>query len=362
VYADVDGNIGWQAAGSAPIRKGWSGLLPVPGSSARYEWNGWLPLSELPRAYNPSKHFIATANHKIIPEGYKHEINFEWSAPFRFQRIEELLAKGSKFTVEDFERIQHDEASLPARELVPLLLRALLLDSRTQMRDAYLMLKDWDHTLRRDSAAAALYESCLQKLQAKFAAQVVPPEAQRLVEATSLLRPMLRAFKSPDSSVFGDNPQVKASLMMSESLLEAINDLQNKFGRDMNEWRWGDLHFAEFKHALSTDEATRTVFDLKSAPRGGDANTVNATGGARFVQRSGASFREILDFSDWDNSVAINVPGQSAQPESQHYGDLLPLWSEGKYFPLLFSRAKIEKNVTERLVLEPKRATQVTKQ
>lgn len=362
VYADVDGNIGWQAAGSAPIRKGWSGLLPVPGSSGKYEWNGWLPLSELPRAYNPSKHFIATANHKIIPEGYKHEINFEWSAPFRFQRIEELLGKGGKFTLEDFERLQHDETSLPARELVPLLLKTLALDSRTQMRDAYELLKVWNYTLSRDSAAAALYETWLQKLQAKFAAHIVPAEVQRLVEAASLLRPMLRAFKNPDIKVFGNNPQVAASLMMSESMVEAINDLQSKFGREMAKWRWGDLHFAEFKHSLSTDDTRRAVFDLKSVPRGGDANTVNATGGARFVQRSGASFREILDISDWDRSVAINAPGQSGQPESRHYGDLVPLWSEGKYFPLLFSRDKVEKNAAERLVLEPKRATQATRQ
>ena len=105
------------------------------------------------------------------------------------------------------------------------------------------------------------------------------------------------------------------------------------------------------------------MFDLKPVSRGGDANTVNATGGARFIQRSGASFREILDLSDWDKSVAINVPGQSAQPESPHYGDLLPLWAEGKYFPLLFSRERIEKNAAERLLLEPKRASQaVTKQ
>jgi penicillin G amidase len=241
-------------------------------------------------------------------------------------------------------------------------LRRLALDSRTRMRDAYLLLKDWDYTLGRDSAAAALYESWLQKLQAKFAAHIVPIEVQRLVEGTSLLRPMLRAFKNPDTKVFGENPQVKASSMMAESLLEAINDLQNKFGRDMNKWRWGDLHFAEFKHSLSTDDATRAVFDLKSIPRGGDANTVNATSGARFIQRSGASFREILDLNDWDNSVAINVPGQSAQPESPHYGDLLPLWSEGKYFPLLFSRGKIEKDAAERLILEPKRTTQATKQ
>ena len=363
VYADVDGNIGWQAAGSAPIRQGWSGLLPVPGNSGRYEWNGWLPLSELPRSYNPSKRFIATANHKIIPDGYKHEINFEWSAPFRFHRIEEVLQKGGKFTIEDFERLQHDETSLPARELLPLLLRSLLIDSRPQMRDAYLLFREWDCVLARDSAAAALYEVWLQKLQTNFANHIVPAEAKSLVGPASLLRTMLRVLRNPADKTFGANPQVKASLLMSESLNEAFRDLKGRLGPDMKKWRWGDLHLAEFKHPLSTDDSRRAVFDLKPVSRGGDGNTVNATGGARFIQRSGASFREILDLSDWDKSVAINVPGQSAQPESPHYGDLLPLWADGKYFPLLFSRETIERNAAERLLLEPKRASQAaTKQ
>ena len=375
VYADVDGNIGWQAAGSAPIRQGWSGLLPVPGNTGRYEWNGWLPLSELPRAYNPAKRFIATANHKIIPEGYKHEINFEWSAPFRFHRIEEVLQNGGKFTIEDFERLQHDETSLPARELVRLLITGTTRSRNTPHQllgyegniqtiyDGRELLRRWDCVLGKDSAGAALYEVWLQKLQTNFASEVVPAEAKGLVGAGSLLRTMLRALKNPDTKTFGVNPQIKVYLLLSNSLHQAVTELRDRLGPDMKKWRWGDLHFAEFKHPLSTDDARRAVFDLKSVPRGGDANTVNATGGARFTQRSGASFREILDLSDWDKSVAINVPGQSAQPESPHYGDLLPLWAEGKYFPLLFSREKIEKNAAERLLLEPKRSSQAaTKQ
>ena len=359
VYADVDGNIGWQAAGSAPLRQGWSGLLPVPGSSGRYEWKGWLPLSELPRAYNPARQFIATANHKIIPDGYKHEINFEWTAPFRFHRIEEVLRKGGKFSIEDFERLQHDEMSLPARELVPLL-GGLTVDSRTTVRDGLELLRQWDCVLEKDSAAAALYEVWLQRLETNFASLVVPAEAKGLVGSASLLAKMMRALKSPDSKSFGNNPEVKAHMLLSNSLHEAVRELGNRLGPDMKKWRWGDLHFAEFKHPLSTHDARRAVFDLKSVPRGGDGNTVNATAGARFIQRSGASFREILDLSDWDNSVAINVPGQSGQPESPHYGDLLRLWAEGRYFPLLFTREKVEKNTADRLVLEPKRGSQAT--
>ncbi|HYV05757.1 MAG TPA: penicillin acylase family protein, partial [Blastocatellia bacterium] len=357
VYADVDGNIGWQAAGAAPVRRGWSGLLPVPGDSGRYEWDGFLPLSELPRAYNPEKHFIATANHKVIPEGYKHEINFEWSAPYRFNRIEEVLGKSSKVTVEDFKRLQHDEASLPARELVPLL-KGRLADFPASIRQAAGLLFAWDGVSARDSAGAAIYEMWIQKLGTKFAERILPSEARVPVGTGALFTTMIRALKNPDVRLFGPNAQGKANLLVSMSFAEAVTELRARLGRDPNKWRWGDLHVAEFKHSLSADEATRSVFDLKTIARGGDGNTVNATSGPKFIQKAGASFREILDLSDWDNSVAINVPGQSGQPESPHYGDLLPLWAQGKYFPMLFSRDKVEKNAAQRLVLEPRGAKQ----
>ncbi|HXG94405.1 MAG TPA: penicillin acylase family protein [Blastocatellia bacterium] len=352
VYADIEGNIGWQAAGLAPVRRNWSGLLPVPGDSGKYEWSGFLPLSELPRAYNPKKHFIATANHKITPEDYKHEINFEWAAPFRFRRIEEVLRAGRAFTVADFERLQHDQVSLPARELVPLL-RAVKVET-TELNEAREMLLNWDNVLSKDSAAAALYEVWIQKLGANFADLIVPAEARSLVNGATLFRKMIRSLNNPDVRSFGSDPKSKRDQLLIKSLAESLAELRSKLGADMKKWRWGELHVAEFKHQLSTNEAVRAVFDLKSVARGGDANTVMATGGAGFRQTSGASFREILDLSNWDNSVVINVPGQSGQPTSPHYSDLLPLWTEGKYFPMLFSREKIEQNSTERLLLVPR--------
>ena len=95
------------------------------------------------------------------------------------------------------------------------------------------------------------------------------------------------------------------------------------------------------------------AFDLGDVPRGGDANTVNATAGEGYEQRWGASYRQILDLADWDRSVATSVPGQSGQPGSPYYDDLLPLWAEGKYFPLIYSRARIERETAHRLVLRP---------
>jgi penicillin amidase len=133
-----------------------------------------------------------------------------------------------------------------------------------------------------------------------------------------------------------------------------LKKAEERLGPDPAAWRWGTLHTTPFRHALSTDDARRALFDLPTVERPGDGTTVNAGAGADFKAVHGASFREILDVADWDRSVATSVPGQSGQPGSPHYGDLLPLWAEGKYFPLLFSREQVEKQSKDRLVLEPR--------
>ena len=352
VYADVDGNIGWQAVGLAPVRRGWAGLLPVPGRDGRYEWQGFLPLSELPGSYNPATGFIATANHKIIPAGYKHNLNFEWAPPHRFWRIEEVLRKGEKFSVDDFKRLQQDELSLPAREIVPLL-RGLKVDE-PRLAEARDFLLKWDFRMSKESAQAAVYAAWFQRLIPNFIERIAPAEAKSLVTGAMVYSRMLRSLKTPDRKTFGAAMTAVRNEILLKSLSQALAELRQRLGPEMRRWRWGDLHFAEFKHALSTDEATRAVFDIERVSRGGDQSTVNMTGGGNFLQTSGASFREILDLSDWDNSVAINVPGQSGQPTSPHYADLLPLWTAGEYFPMLFSRAKVEMYTRQRLMLEPR--------
>jgi penicillin G amidase len=351
VYADIDGNIGWQAAGLAPIRPNWKGLLPVPGGKGEYEWQGFMRLADLPRSYNPAKQFIATANHNIIPPGYKRGIGFEWSAPFRFRRIEEVLAAGRDFSVADFQRLQHDETSLIARELVPLLKGLKFAQAGAQQ--AVKELLQWDFVLSKDSRAAAIYEVWLEKLRTNLFKPVVPAAAWPLVGGRISLERLLQTVKQPDKRIFGVEAQARVDAALKQSLEEALDDLRKRLGERMADWRWGALHKAEFSHQLA-GPATRQFFNLPPVERGGDANTVNATAGGGYRQSAGASYRQILDLSDWDNSVAINVPGQSGQPGSPHYGDLLALWGEGKYFPLLFSRQKIEQHSRQRLLLVPK--------
>ncbi len=279
-------------------------------------------------------------------------LNFEWAPPHRFWRIEEVLRQGGKFSVEDFKRLQHDELSLPAREIVPLLRGLKVNDSR--LAEARDFLLKWDYRMSKESAQAAIYAAWFQRLIPNFIEQIAPAEAKSLVTATMIYSKMLRSLKNPDRRSFGPSAILNRNEVLLKSLSQAMTELRERLGPEMKRWRWGDMHFAEFKHALSTDKGTRAIFDIRRVARGGDQSTVNMTGGGNFLQTSGASFREILDLSDWDNSVAINVPGQSGQPTSPHYADLLPLWTAGEYFPMLFSRAKVEMHTRQRLMLEPR--------
>ena len=350
VYADVDGNIGWQVAGLTPLRKGWSGLLPVPGTG-EHEWQGFLPAAELPGAFNPARHFLATANNDILPPGYPHELGFDWGVPTRAHRIAEVLGAGrKKFTVADFERLQYEEVSPLARELVKLLGEAR--GASPELRPWIGRLRAWDGTVAKGSAAAALYEIWTAKLdpavlKARVPERWLPILSGQLDQVTALLR-------DPKPEWFGPDPRAGRDAVLLHTLEEAVEEAKKKLGPDPASWRWGALHTATFRHVLGTGPADRqALFNLPPVERGGDGYTLNVGVGAGFDVSHGASYREILDLGNWDRSVATNVPGQSGQPGSPHYADLLPLWAEGRYFPLLYSRKKIEEAATERLVLTP---------
>src|SRR5262249_55195056 len=151
VYADLDGNIGWMAAGLTPIRKGWDGLLPVPGASGKYEWQGFLAVKDLPQTFNPAAHYIATANHNIILAGYQHEIGYEWTPSFRFAVIERRLEAKKKFSLADFRSIQQDNTTLAGEALVRLVKAVDMQDKSLQ---PYVdLLEGWDGVLTRDSKA-----------------------------------------------------------------------------------------------------------------------------------------------------------------------------------------------------------------
>lgn len=326
VYADVEGNIGWQAGGLAPIRENWSGLLPVPGDTGEYEWKGFRSPRELPFAYNPPAHFIATANHNILPPGYKVPLGYEWALPFRFLRIKEMLSTGQKFSISDFERMQQDVTSVPAKRFQAILRKW---DPPQPKRDIVKQVLNWNAVLSMDSAAAAIYETWIASLPTA----VFGPELGPRTDLEAMFRKLER---EPDSKA------------LALSLDMAIAELENKIGKDPQAWSWGKIHHVRFPHPVPG------IPGAGEFSRPGDGNTVNSTSGPAFRQTAGASYRQIIDVSDWDKSVMTNTPGESGNPESPHYADLARDWSEGRYHPMPFSRQAVEAATTERLTLVPR--------
>ena len=353
VYGDRAGNIGEYSVGLAPIRKNWYGLLPVPGDGG-YEWNGFLPLEKQPHSFDPAAGFIATANHKMIPPNYPYRVGYEWDPGFRFRRVSSLLeaakSTGHQLDVADMEKVQNDVLSTPGLELVGLLREAAGTSADPDVR----LLLGWNGVVGRESAAAALYEMWLQEVTTAVTHRVFPKQLWGMARGWPVIK-VLDALSHPTAGIFGAQPEAARNELLLDCLKSAHDKLAKLEGSDPAKWAWARVHVVEFRHPLDEAPQGKALFDLGPISRPGDDYTVNATAfRGDFKQVAGASYREVMDLSDWDNSVAVNVPGQSGQPQSPHYSDLLPLWDQGRYFPLCFSRKCVEQHTSDELILEPK--------
>jgi penicillin amidase len=353
VYADVDGEIGWLASGLTPIRQGWDGLLPVPGAAGKYEWQGFRKVSELPQVSNPASGWVATANHNILPAGYPHEISYEWAAGYRYQQIKKKMEAKKSFTLDDFKSIQHDSTSLAGQALARLVKSVDMQDPA--LKQHVELLANWDGVLSRESKAGPLYGVWLQELLEAVYRPHVPANLVEFVSGRNGIEVMIAALEKPDRAWFGDDPQAARDKLLRTTFAAAVSRLK-KLQAD-KDGTWGQLHQTTFTHPLARlGKDYAKAFNLGPVPRAGDGLTPNAAShDPKFAHIAGASYRHILDLADWDRGMATSTPGQSGQPESPHYGDLLPLWAEGEYFPLAFSRKKVEEVTKHRLVLKPGR-------
>jgi penicillin amidase len=354
VWADMYGNIGWQAVGIAPIRRNWSGLVPVPGDG-RYEWDGYLPIKTKPHVVNPGNGYFATANNNLIPPGYQHRaaVGWSWSDPFRWARASEVLASGRRHSMMDMMRLQTDEVSIPARTLVPLLEDLVASDRNTER--ARTMLVDWDYVLDKSSNEAGIYVAWERRLQRNMRELFVPAPAREFIRSLAMKKIVDWIVAPPGE--FGAQPTVGRDSLLLRSLTEAVDGLRGRLGDDMEQWRYGGQRYkhALIRHPLSpaVNEQVRAMLEAGPAPRGGNSYTLNNSGSGD-NQTSGPSFRIIVDTSDWDLAVGANSPGQSGDPEDRHYRDLFDLWANDRFFPVFYSRDRVESVADEVLVLAPR--------
>lgn len=352
IWADRKGNIGWQAVGLAPVRRNWTGLVPVPGDG-RYEWDDFLPIKNLPNVSNPKKGFWATANENNVPEKYPHRnaVGWTWAEKYRAQRINEVLVAKQKATLEDMMKLQFDVKSIPASELVPLLTN-LKGNEPPRIESAIQRLLTWNYDLEISSVEAGIYVAWEKELESGLRAKVIPPDASKFLRNVPINK-VISLLK--DGSMIFSSVQERDAFLI-EKLKLAIQNLTDRFGNDMEKWNYGQpgYHHVHIKHVLSNavNDSVRAVLNHGPLPRGGNGQTPGMTGGSD-NQGSGASFRIAVDLADWDSCMFTNTPGQSGNPSSPFYQNLFENWAKDKHFNAPFTRSAIEKMTVERLHIYP---------
>ncbi len=231
----------------------------------------------MPHQFNPAEGFVATANHKMIPEDYPFKVGNEWSPPYRFLRIHEVLrdaaTRGKKLSVEDLGRLQSDVVSLPARELQPLLAHAVGNSRNAAAR----LLLDWNCSLDRDSAAAALFELWLPEVQRSVYHLLAQQSAWALMEGHGALPVVMRHLEHPDVATFGPSPEAARDRLLLSTLAIAVDKLSRLEGSDPKQWSWGKIHVVHFRHPLDRLPGAAALMDLTPLARPGDGFTACAT-------------------------------------------------------------------------------------
>mgnify|MGYP001434815023 FL=1 len=349
IWADKDGNIGWQAVGIAPIRNTHSGMVPVMGDG-RYEWDGYLPIVEKPNDFNPDDEFLATANENVTPLSYDkwNAIGFSWADPFRGDRVDQFLVDSKKFTMQDMIELQVDYYSPPAFYLTGMLSGLINYDENflKEYDDYVWRLIKWDNKLNKNSVEATIYVNWERNIINEFNKQYVPDKVKGLIRVQ--LFKIINKLYNMDENLRNN--------FLKKTFISSINDLKSKFGDKTDEWVYGQDGYKHIKvkHPLEdiVNDSIYKILSFQKYPRGGNGYTVGATG-SNLSQSHGATFKVIIDTKDWDNSLASNSPGQSGDPSSLFYRNLYKDWAEDKYFNLLYSKEIIESNLHSREVYYP---------
>ncbi len=351
-WADKNGNIGWQAVGIAPIRRNWSGLVPVPGDGS-YEWEGYLPIIAKPNIYNPDNNYFSTANENVTPADYEYwdAIGFSWSDPYRGDRLKEFLGSGKIHSVADMAALQTDYLSLPARTLVPML-KPLQFEN-PGFEQAQNILLNWDYRMEPGSVAACIYHAWQLMIARDYNALFVPDAAEDLISIQ--MKTVIDGLLFPDSK-FGKNAVAGRDKFLKDALRNAVTFLIARLGPDASKWQYGQIDYKHvlIKHPLSNavNDSLRNKLEVGPHPRGGGAFTANVSGNG-LNQTHGATFRVIIDTGNWDQSLATNSPGQSGNPDHPHYDNLFDIWVNDQYFPLFYSKEKIQSVTDYQLKLVP---------
>ncbi len=364
VYADERGNVGGLLAGQVPSRRRGNGSLPSPGWELDAGWeDSPVPFHEVPAVLNPEQGFVATANDGLGTEDDGPFLGADWLPPYRRRRIAEMLGSRRDWDVGSTQALQMDQLSLPWLDMRAGVLAAP--GASEESARALEMLAEWDGRIAVDSAAASLYEFFVWEMTRRVTQTKAPnshrwamgdgfsPLTVRTIFGHRLICLLVRLMEERPDDWFG-RPWLSE---VDAALGAAYAELRLRFGPDERRWAWGRLRPTTLRHPASARKPLGLLLDLGPFPWGGDADTVSQAAGTMRGPSDGvtvvASMRMVIDVGNWDASRFVLPGGQSGNPLSPHYSDMLPLWRGGSGVPIAWSSDEVERATVEELRVMP---------
>lgn len=363
LYADVEGNIGYQMPGRIPVRKSGDGRYPVPGWTDEFDWTGYIPFEELPFVFNPPSGYIVTANNQVPPDSYPYLVTADWDYGFRAARIVEMIENApGKIDIAYIQKMQGDNANLNAASLVPALAALQPRFEKENEARAFDMLQTWDYRNDMESQAAAVFEwfwwNLVMDIFDELPQNYRPEGGSRWYEAT---RNLLQQPNSAwwDDKTTPDKVETRDDILL-RALTKSVAQMEEDYGKNPAQWpTWGDLHTSTFRNATlgkSGIAPIENLFNRGPFRTAGGEGLVNATGwtvGESFQTDWLPSMRMIVDLGNLDNSLTVHTTGQSGHAYHPHYIDMADLWRNIQYYPMLWSEQSIVNQAKERLRLTP---------
>ncbi len=351
-FADRDGAIGFATPGLVPVRRAGDGRYPVDGASGDYDWTGFVPAAEMPRISNPAAGVVVNANNRLVGPDYPYMITRNWDDPYRAERIYELLALGEKHSLEDTIRQQADILSAAARGLVARMVAAAGSGGSEQADRALEMLANWDYRMAADRPEPLIYTAWLRHAVKRIAGDELGEDFSGYWRP----RPAFVDYVLARGAHWCAGSDCAAE--MRDALTDALDEITVALGNDMTAWRWGDLHRARFDHRIFSQVPLIGGYGNLSIPTGGGDNTVGrgmtaGNGNDPYAHIHGAGYKAVYDLGDLANSRFMIPVGQSGNPFSGHYADLLEPWRDGNYVRIAGSRESLAAEGHVRLVLVP---------
>lgn len=365
VYADTTGNIGYIMGARIPLRKKNNPTLVFDGTNTENDWQGYVPVEEIPVVLNPKENFIASANNKILKD-FKYHISNLWEPSSRIDRIYELLNSKEKHSAEDFKKYQMDITSPYAKLITSHIVKAFegIKINDNNLKTAIELLSEWDFNLNKQSQTPSIYVVTLKYLLHNIYYDELGDDLfNRFVFLANVpFRSLLRVLDKPESLIFDDISTAKTESkneIIRKSLADALTFLEENLGKDLTNWQWGRLHTVTFKHAFSGNFSLLDKYiNIGPYEIGGDGTTINNTeypfsesidkypmfSHSEFENILGPSMRYIYDFAKPDQYYLILTTGQSGNVMSDNYHDQTPYWLQGKYMLIKTDESSIRKN------------------